>query len=163
MTRAEAVLLGAVLAVLAGGVVAAVVEQPDGRAAPGAVPGPSPLPGATTSPTPSAAPVPRVADVRTGSFARGSHAVVVTAHVTGTTAASLQDGRREVPLSLVGATASGTVPVDCAGPVPSWALRLTGADGQVTVLPVPSPVAAFAEACAAPLPAGPAPTATPGS
>ena len=160
MTRAEAVLLASAAAVLLGGVVAALTVEPDDEGTRTAVPATSPTP--TPSPTP-AAPSPGVSAVRIGSYARGSHSVVVTAHVTGAVSAALQDGTRTVPLRVVGSTASGTVPVDCAGPVPSWTLSLTAADGTVTTADVPSPAAAFAEACATPQPAGPIPTATRGS
>ena len=172
MTRAETVLLATASAVLLGGVVAALTVERDGQDAPGAVPGASPSTGPsispsaspTSSPTSSSTRAPvSVGQVRTGSYARGSHSVVVTVHVTGVVGAALQDGDRTVPLRVVGSTASGTVPVDCSGPVPTWTLALTATDGTVTTAPVPAPVAAFAEACAAPQPAGPLPTATRGS
>lgn len=163
MTRAEAVLLAAAAGVLSGGVVAAVALHPD-RDGPGSA-GPVPARSAPPPGSPAATPrpAPAVGEVRVGSLARGSHSLVVTAHVTGAAAVALRDGDRDVPLHVVGSTASGTVEVDCAAGVPSWTLQLTAVDGTVTTAPVPAPSRAFAQACAPPLPAGPAPSSTVGS
>jgi hypothetical protein len=165
MTRAEGVLLAAAAAVLLGGVVGALTVNPDGDGAgtAGPVPHLSASPSASASEAPTPAATPSAGQVQVGSLARGSHSLVVTAHVTGATAVDLRDGDRTVPLHLVGSTASGTVPVDCAAGVPSWTLELTAADGSVTTLPVPAPTGAFAQACAEPLPAGPVPASTRGS
>ena len=173
MIKAEAVLLASATAVFLGGVVAALLVGPDEEGPREGVP-PLPVPTVTASstasstasvsPSASAGPaIPTLGPTRATSLARGSHAVVVTVHVSGATAVVLLDGARRVPLRLVGSTASATVAVDCAGAPPAWRVELTAADGTVTTAALPSPARAYAQACAAPLPAGPVPTASVGS
>jgi len=168
--RAEGVLLASATVVFLGGVVAALTMRAGDDGSPTSSPTSSPTrsPVPRSAPSPSAGPSatlapPVVGAARIASLARGSHSLVVSVHVSGARSVALRNGTSVVPLRLVGSTASGTVPVDCAAPVPTWTLQLTAADGSVTTAALPSPAAAVALACAEPQPAGPIPTATRGS
>jgi hypothetical protein len=163
ITRGESWLLAAASAVLVAGVVAVLADPfSDEPGTPGALPSASPTLVPSSSPSPTAtAPVLVVSGVRISTNARGSHQLVVRARVSAGASATLLVGDRSYPLQLHSGEVTGTVPVTCGSAVPELQLVVTTAAGDDLSRSLGRPAAAFAEACAAPLPGGPVPTSSP--
>ncbi|MFN2538227.1 MAG: hypothetical protein ABR549_08750 [Mycobacteriales bacterium] len=155
VSRAEAWLLATAGLVLGCGVLS-VPFLDDGSAPPSSGAAPSPVP----SPTRSAVPL-TVSEVRITTYSRGSHQLAVRALVSTGTSAALHVGARSYPLRLVDREVTGTVPITCGPPVPELQLVVRTGAGPVLIQSLGRPTAAVAEACAAPLPGTPAPTASP--
>jgi hypothetical protein len=123
---------------------------------------PSPAPSVATSASPGAL---QLSGVRVTTYSRGSHQLAVRATVTaGGSAivrAVVQVGDRTFPMKVVDGEVTGTVLLTCSGPVPALVLAVTTANGAELTASLGRPAAAAAEACAAPRPGAPVPTATP--
>lgn len=158
LSRAEGWLLAAASLVLVSGV--ATVPFLDDDSGPSSA-APAPSPTGTPAPSPTAPAVLVVSQLRITTYARGSHQLVVRAHVSTGVAASLEVDGRGHPLHLLAGDVTGTVPITCGGPVPELTLLVRTADGSTLSSSLGRPVTTAAEACATPRPGAPVPTGTP--